>query len=270
ARPDVWVRNCRTVGALFAGRTRYSPLAGSKASTIFTPASSGRYLSAGSSRPILPCSTSCISATEVTGLVIDAMRNSASVVSTRPLAESVTPNAPWYNTWSRLTTSATTPGRSLRSTAARRLASMASTLDEASGAFCASTELRPTGHLAQRMPAVARVGAHLRRPAPLFDRLRPGVAREHFGALQLVGRAVFRLALGDDSLELAADAHLQRHERGARHREQAWHLHQLGHVLGVVDLVEQGLLLGIDVHRSSKHKACFRIHFFPFAGSLPT
>ena len=37
---------------------------------------------------------SCINATEVTGLVIEAMRNSASGVSGRPVATSATPNAP--------------------------------------------------------------------------------------------------------------------------------------------------------------------------------
>ena len=37
---------------------------------------------------------SCISASEVTALVIEAMRNSASVVSGRPVATSATPNAP--------------------------------------------------------------------------------------------------------------------------------------------------------------------------------
>ena len=36
---------------------------------------------------------SCINATEVTGLVIEAIRNSASVVSGRPVATSATPNA---------------------------------------------------------------------------------------------------------------------------------------------------------------------------------
>ena len=36
---------------------------------------------------------SCIKASDVTALVIEAMRNSASVVSGRPVATSATPNA---------------------------------------------------------------------------------------------------------------------------------------------------------------------------------
>src|ERR1700759_1216077 len=43
-------------------------------------ASSGRYFEAGSSRPILPCSTNCISATDVTGFVIEGIREIASCV----------------------------------------------------------------------------------------------------------------------------------------------------------------------------------------------
>src|SRR5579885_125715 len=48
---------------------------------------------------------------------------------------------------------------------------------------------------AQRMPAVLRVGPDLRAPAADLDRLRPGVAREHLGALQLVDRAVLGLVV---------------------------------------------------------------------------
>ena len=41
-----------------------------------------------------PCSMSCIKASDVTGLVIDAMRNSASASRARPVETSATPNAP--------------------------------------------------------------------------------------------------------------------------------------------------------------------------------
>ena len=51
------------------------------------------------------------------------------------------------------------------------------------------------GHLAQRVAAVARVGTDLRRPAPRLHRRRPCGAGQHFGALELVDRAVLRLAL---------------------------------------------------------------------------
>jgi hypothetical protein len=57
-------------------------------------ARSGRYFSAGSSRPTRPCSTSCISATEVIGFVIDAIRKIESVESGLVVFRSATPNAP--------------------------------------------------------------------------------------------------------------------------------------------------------------------------------
>ena len=41
-----------------------------------------------------PCSKSCIRASDVIGLVIEAMRNIESVVSGRPVETSATPNAP--------------------------------------------------------------------------------------------------------------------------------------------------------------------------------
>ena len=41
-----------------------------------------------------PCSTSCIKAADVTGLVIDAMRNSELAATGRPVDTSATPNAP--------------------------------------------------------------------------------------------------------------------------------------------------------------------------------
>ena len=71
---------CRTVGARFAGRTVYAPVLASKLSNTFRFASCGRYFSAGSSRLSRPCSTSCITASDVTGFVIDAMRKIVSTV----------------------------------------------------------------------------------------------------------------------------------------------------------------------------------------------
>src|SRR2546428_3918182 len=57
--------------------------------------------------------------------------------------------------------------------------------------------------------AVLRVRAHLAWPAPLVHRLRPRVAREHLGALDLVEGVVEGLVLDHDRLALAADHHRQ-------------------------------------------------------------
>ena len=65
------VSNCRTVIGVFGVRS-------TPPSRTCTAASSGRYVAAGSSSFTFPASTSCITATEVTGLVMDAIANMAS------------------------------------------------------------------------------------------------------------------------------------------------------------------------------------------------
>src|SRR6185369_9459009 len=119
-------------------------------------------------------------------------------------------------------------------------------------------------YLAQGMAAVLCIRPHLPGPAADLDRLRARTAGEHFGALQLVDRTEFGLVLEDDALDLAADGQLERLQREAVHREAARHLQQLWHVLGVVDLVEQRFLVGINVHRRGEQELRLRMH-----GDLP-
>src|SRR5829696_5855643 len=64
--------------------------------------------------------------------------------------------------------------------------------------------------LAQHVAAVAGEGPHLGGPAPGLDRFAPGLAGEHLGALELVVRAITRLAFGNDGLLFTADEHGER------------------------------------------------------------
>ena len=80
------------IGAV-ADRRRGAPDASNPSST-WGEASSGRILPTGSSSSSRPSSTSCIAATEVTALVIEAMRNTVSRVIALPRARSRRPNAP--------------------------------------------------------------------------------------------------------------------------------------------------------------------------------
>src|SRR5690348_16145346 len=76
-----------------------------------------RYFDTGSSSLSLPSSTSIMMATDVTGLVIEAMLKIAFVGIAMLCATSSLPAAPSKSTASGLTTSATTPGASPRATA---------------------------------------------------------------------------------------------------------------------------------------------------------
>src|SRR2546426_5587573 len=67
--------------------------------------------------------------------------------------------------------------------------------------------------------AVPRVRAHLAGPTPLVHRLRPGVARQHLGALDLVERVVEGFLLDHDRLALAAEHHRQLLPLEARDRK---------------------------------------------------
>jgi hypothetical protein len=70
------------------------PLPGSKPCSTCNEPSSGMYVDAGSSSFSLPCSTNCMAATEVTGLVMDAMTNRESALTSTPDLESRLPTAP--------------------------------------------------------------------------------------------------------------------------------------------------------------------------------
>ena len=76
-----------------AGRSRGLPAASNPASTCGA-ASSGSTRPIGWSSSIRPASTSCIAATEVTALVIEAMRKIVSGVMALPSARSRCPKAP--------------------------------------------------------------------------------------------------------------------------------------------------------------------------------
>src|SRR5882724_3076838 len=98
------------------------------------------------------------------------------------------------------------------------------------------------------MPPVLGVLTHLARPAPLLHRARPRVGHQDLGALYLVEGPVARLVLDHDALALAADRQRELFRLEARHRDHARHLEEIGHVLGVVHLVEEGFLGGLHVH----------------------
>jgi len=66
-----------------------------------------------------------------------------------------------------------------------------------------------------------------------------------------------------DLLFLAADAHRKRFAFHARHRLRTRHLHEIRHMLGVVDFVEQSLLVGIDVHARDEQISGLDRHRIP-------
>ena len=106
-----------------AGRSSGAPEE-SKPSRTWGAASSGSTSPIGWSSGSLPCSTSCIAATEVTALVIEAIRNTVSGVIAGPFARSRIPKAPSYKVPRSVAAIATTPGTSRASTARLRTASM--------------------------------------------------------------------------------------------------------------------------------------------------
>src|SRR4051812_39947007 len=77
---------------------------------------------------------------------------------------------------------------------------------------------------AQHVATVARKRPHLCGPTAELDGLRPGAAGKHLGALQLVVRAVARLALGNEGLLLSPDEHGERDAHRTSYREHARHL----------------------------------------------
>src|SRR5262245_17782166 len=110
---------------------------------------------------------------------------------------------------------------------------------------------RLLAHLIKRMPPVAPERPHLTWPATFFHRLRPLGADEDVRAIDLVTRAVAR-TLVRNLLLRTADAHGKVLPRHPRHRAHAGDLEEIGDVLGVVDLVEESLFVGIDIHAHHK------------------
>src|SRR5215472_10287578 len=106
--------------------------------------------------------------------------------------------------------------------------------------------------LVEHVTAVLRVRPYLAGPASLVHGAGPCGAHQHLGTLHLVERAVRRLVLDDDRATLAADDHGERLALEPRDRDDAGYLQQERHVLAVVDLVEEGLFAGLDVHRRAE------------------
>src|SRR5215510_1439038 len=106
-------------------------------------------------------------------------------------------------------------------------------------------------HLVKCMPPVVREGPYLARPAALLDRLRPFRADEDVRAVDLVYRAIARAVMRDLLLG-TADAQGEVLSRHPRHCAHAGDLEKIGDMLGVVDLVEERLFVGIDIHGHHK------------------
>ena len=92
ANPEVWVSRRLSVMTPFALRSFGRPSAVQPSMTGTSP-SAGSTSAAGASRESLPCSTNCIAATPVSGLVIDAIHITVSVVMAAPLPSSRSPKA---------------------------------------------------------------------------------------------------------------------------------------------------------------------------------
>src|SRR5262249_51577656 len=107
----------------------------------------------------------------------------------------------------------------------------------------------------EHVTAVPGEWSHLARPASLLDRLAPGVAHQDLGALDLVEGAVAWLAFDHDALALPSDRQGQLLSLEARHRDDARHREEVGHVLPVVDFVENCLLARLDVHGGAEEIA---------------
>src|SRR4029453_7874567 len=94
---------------------------------------------------------------------------------------------------------------------------------------------------------IAGVGPDLTRPAAQFDGLGPRRTDQHVWPLDLVEGAIPRPRVYDLLLG-AADAYCEGFALDAGDGVYARHLEQIGDVLGVVDLIEESLLVRIHVH----------------------
>src|SRR6266851_5918930 len=173
--------------------------------------------------------------------------------------------------WRRTSARARTAGGAAVA-AARRCctstwASSPSTSTSRAGCAEADPRCRSGQAAVERVLAVARVRPHLRRPPPLLHRLRPRLADQHVRALDLVEGAILWRVLDHDRLELPADAHGERLQLVARDRHHPRDGQQARHVLPVVDLVEEALLRGVDVHGGAEEIAGVDGHgVAPFRG----
>src|SRR5579883_851184 len=96
--------------------------------------------------------------------------------------------------------------------------------------------------------AIEGVGANFLGPAALFPGFRPFLAEQDIGAVELVHRDVVRHARAVERLALAPDVEGGGLGLHPGDRADTRHLAEQRHVLLVVDLVEQGFLVLLDVH----------------------
>src|SRR5579864_936782 len=106
------------------------------------------------------------------------------------------------------------------------------------------------------MPSVVREGPYLRRPAALFDRVRPFRADKDVRTVNLVYRAITRAVMRYLLLG-AADAHDKGLSSHPGHRAHTGYLEKIGNMLSIVDLIEQCLSVSIDIH--VHHKEVIRM-----------
>src|SRR6516162_6683891 len=97
------------------------------------------------------------------------------------------------------------------------------------------------------MPSVVREGPYVRRPAALFDRVRPFLADKDVRTVNLVYRAVMRAVMRYLLLG-AADAHGKGLSSHPCHCAHTGYLEKIGNMLSIVDLIEERLFVSIDIH----------------------
>jgi hypothetical protein len=110
--------------------------------------------------------------------------------------------------------------------------------------FCAGKDL---AHLVKCMPSVVREGPYMGRPAALFDRVRPFLADKDMRTVNLVYRAITRAVMRYVLLG-AADAHGKGLSRHPCHSAYTGYFEKIGNMLSIVDLIEERLFVGIDIH----------------------
>src|SRR4051812_1095030 len=179
--PDVCVSRWRIVIGRFAGRVSY--VASVSLNLLMTSGSLyfGRYFATSSSSFSFPSSTSIITATDVIGLVIDAMLKIVSFVIGVRSSVLLTPNASLYRTPSLSTTATTTPGTSPRSVAVLRNEERAAAPCCGSDGAAEATATNSGGSSMRRRFMDVILHRHSRGTARFMIRSRSGAERDRRG-----------------------------------------------------------------------------------------
>src|SRR5262245_20182797 len=116
-----------------------------------------------------------------------------------------------------------------------------------------------SAYLVDGVAPVLRERAHLFLPAALLAPHPPIRAHQHIWAANLLDRGIARrlVLLGNC---LAADLMPERLALHAGHRAHTRHLLQKGHVLDVIDFVEERFLGWIDIHADDEDITCGERH----------